>query len=140
MAKAIWGAILGVALVASPLVMAVQPAPTGAKAYIISPKNGETVSSPVTVLFGLSGMGVAPASVAHANTGHFHLLVDAKNAPAPGTIIPADQNHIHFGGGQTQTALTLTPGKHTLQLVMGDQGHMTFNPSVVSDQITITVK
>ncbi|PIR20369.1 MAG: rod shape-determining protein RodA [Deltaproteobacteria bacterium CG11_big_fil_rev_8_21_14_0_20_47_16] len=128
------------AVAVSPLTFAVQKAPVGAKAYIISPKNGETVTNPVTVLFGLSGMGVAPAGVVHDNTGHFHLLIDVKKSPKVGTIIPADKNHIHYGGGQTQATIDLSPGEHTLQLVMGDQGHMTFSPSVQSEKITITVK
>jgi len=113
--------------------------PDGAQAYIISPQDGATVTGPVTVLFGLKGMGVAPAGTVKANTGHFHLLVDAELPPADKPF-PADAQHIHFGGGQIQTTLTLSPGRHTLQLLLGDAAHMSFDPPVVSEKITITVK
>ena len=108
--------------------------------YIISPTDGEVVSSPVTVRFGLKGMGVAPAGVDRPNTGHHHLLVDVVELPAPGSPIPADDRHIHFGGGQTETTLELEPGEHTLQLIMGNQNHVPHDPPVVSERITITVK
>jgi hypothetical protein len=116
------------------------PAPKGAKVDIISPKDGDVVTSPVTVLFGLEGMGVAPAGVDKENTGHHHLLVDAKEPPAMDKPIAKDEHHMHFGGGQTQTTLTLAPGTHTLQLVMGDKGHIPHSPPVMSKVITITVK
>ena len=114
-------------------------APAGASAYIISPQDGAVISGPVTVVFGLKGMGVAPAGVEHADTGHFHLLIDT-GLPPQGAPIPKDEQHLHFGGGQTQTSLTLKPGKHTLQLLMGDANHLSFDPPVVSPVITITVK
>jgi hypothetical protein len=113
--------------------------PADAKLYIISPQNGETVTSPVTVRFGLSDMGVAPAGVATPNTGHHHLIVDAPTPPAD-VPIPKDEQHIHFGGGQTETTLTLAPGKHTLQLVLGDKDHVPFDPPLVSETVTITVQ
>lgn len=115
-------------------------APAGAAVYIIAPVDGATVSNPVTVTFGLKGMGVAPAGIDKANTGHHHLLVDATQLPAAGQPIPADKQHLHFGGGQTQTQLTLTPGTHTLQLELGDMHHVPFQPALVSKQITIHVK
>lgn len=115
------------------------PRPADAKLYIISPANGETVSSPVTVRFGLSGMGVAPAGVALPNTGHHHLIVDSP-LPALDGPQPKDDKHIHFGGGQTETKLTLAPGKHTLQLVLADKDHVPHDPPLVSEPITITVK
>jgi hypothetical protein len=111
-----------------------------ARVYIISPTDGEVVSSPLTVRFGLKGMGVAPAGVDRPNTGHHHLLVDLVELPAAGSPIPADEHHIHFGGGQTETTLELAPGKHTLQLIMGNQNHVPHDPPVVSERITITVK
>lgn len=114
-------------------------APAGAAAYIIEPQDGAVVTSPVTVVFGLKGMGVAPAGVEHADTGHFHLLVDT-GLPPQGSPIPKDARHLHFGGGQTQTTLSLTPGRHTLQLLMGDASHLSFEPPVASKIITITVK
>ena len=118
----------------------VTPAPGGAAVYIISPSNGATVGQEVTVRFGLKGMGVAPAGVAKEHTGHHHLLVDVKELPAAGQPIPNDANHIHFGGGQTETTLKLKPGTHTLQLELGDQNHVPFDPAVVSKKITIHVK
>ncbi len=114
-------------------------APEGAKVYFITPKNGEVVSSPVKVVFGASGIGVAPAGTQKENTGHHHLLVDAPVPPLDQPI-PSDANHRHFGGGQTETTIELTPGTHTLQLLMADHAHIPHNPPVVSEQITITVK
>lgn len=115
------------------------PSPAGAEVYFISPKDGETVSSPVSVKFGLKGMGVAPAGIAFDNTGHHHLIIDAK-APALDAPIPADANHVHFGKGQTEASVDLKPGKHTLQLVLGDQLHQPHDPAVMSKVITITVR
>jgi len=114
-------------------------APADARVYFISPKNGETIKGPVTVRFGLTGMGVAPAGTVAENTGHHHLLVDAA-LPAMDQPLPKDATHLHFGKGQTETVLTLAPGKHTLQLVLGDANHIPHNPPVVSEKITITVK
>lgn len=115
------------------------PAPDGAKVYFIEPDDGATVSSPVTVKFGLAGMGVAPAGIQKENTGHHHLIVDAQ-PPEPDAPIPSDENHRHFGGGQTETTLELTPGTHTLQLLLGDFSHIPHDPPVVSERITITVE
>jgi len=123
------------------------PSPDGASVYFVGLSDGAVVKSPLTVVFGLAGMGVAPAEVARDNTGHHHLLI---NRPAFGQgefgaegltlAIPSDDNHKHFGGGQTQFTLDLPPGQHTLQLVLGDQGHVPHVPPVVSDVITITVE
>ena len=115
-------------------------APAAARVYIISPADGATVGREFTVRFGLEGMGVAPAGVTREHTGHHHLLVDVKTLPAAGQPIPADANHIHFGGGQTQTTLKLAPGTHTLQLELGDANHVPFVPAVVSKKITVHVK
>jgi hypothetical protein len=116
------------------------PAPTGAEVYIISPKDGATVSSPVTIQFGLKGMGVAPAGVKFENSGHHHLLIDA-DAPTDSSLpLPTSDNVRHFGKGQTEASIELKPGKHTLQLLLGDQNHTPHNPPVVSKKITITVK
>ena len=116
------------------------PSPPGAEVYIISPADGDTVTSPVTVKFGLKGMGVAPAGTDKANTGHHHLLIDLAGAPALDQPLPADANHKHFGGGQTEVSIELSPGKHTLQLIMGDMSHIPHDPPVLSEKITITVK
>jgi len=115
------------------------PSPAGAEVYIIAPQDGASVKSPVTVRFGLKGMGVAPAGVAFDNTGHHHLLIDT-DVPALDAPIPADANHVHFGKGQTETGIELKPGKHTLQLLLGDQAHVPHDPAVVSKKITVTVK
>lgn len=109
-----------------------------AQVYIIAPADGATVSSPVTVQFGLRGMGVAPAGVDKANTGHHHLLIDAGQV-TKGQPIPSDDHHKHFGGGQTEATLPLSPGTHTLQLVLGDKDHVPVD-GMVSKPITITVK
>lgn len=107
-------------------------------AYIISPENGATVSSPVTVRFGLKGMGVAPAGVERGNTGHHHLLIDTELPPLTKPV-PTDGHHRHFGGGQTEATVELNPGKHTLQLLLGDHFHVPHTPPVVSEKVTITV-
>lgn len=107
--------------------------------YFIAPEDGAVLESPVKVKFGLSGMGVAPAGVDVNNTGHHHLLVDTDLPPLDKPI-PSDENHIHFGGGQTETTLELEPGRHTLQLLLGDHTHVPHDPPIASRKITITVK
>ena len=115
------------------------PAPAGAEVYIIAPKNGAHVHSPVLVQFGLKGMGIAPAGIKFDNTGHHHLLIDT-DAPADlAAPLPATDKIVHFGKGQTETSLTLAPGKHTLQLLLADQNHIPHSPPVLSQKITITV-
>ena len=116
------------------------PAPEGAGVYFITPLDGQTVSSPVSVKFGMEGLGVAPAGVEREGTGHHHLLLDVKDVPAMDKPIPADEHHIHFGGGQTQTTLELAPGEHTLQLLVGDHQHIPHEPPVISEEITIMVE
>jgi len=115
------------------------PSPAGAKVFIIEPADGAEVASPVTVKFGIEGMDVAPAGTDKEHSGHHHVLIDTKledvNAP-----IPADENHVHFGKGQTEAQLELKPGKHTLQLVLGDHNHIPHDPVVQSEVITVTVK
>ncbi len=110
----------------------------GAVVYFIQPVDKATLKNPVTVKFGLKGMGVAPAGVEKAGTGHHHLIIDAPLPPMDENIIN-DSNHLHFGGGQTEVTITLTPGEHTLQLLLGDQNHLPHNPPVFSKRITITV-
>lgn len=113
----------------------------GSKVYIISPKNGATVAQSFTVQFGLKGMGVAPAGVKKDNTGHHHLIINSKlSGDALKEAIASDKQHRHFGKGQTETTVTLPPGKHTLQLVLGDHNHIPHNPPVMSEVITVTVK
>lgn len=127
------------ATVAEPAAMPRSAAAPGAAVFIISPVAGATVSSPVTVRFGISGMVVAPAGQFDDNSGHHHLLIDTTLAN-PDQPIPSDPNHLHFGKGQTETTLELAPGKHTLQLVLGDGNHIPHQPPVASDPITITVE
>jgi len=115
------------------------PAPLNAELYFITPSNGDIVSSPVTVKFGLRNMGVAPAGVQVENTGHHHLLIDI-DLPAMNQSVPKDNQHLHFGNGQTETELELAPGKHTLQLLLGDFSHIPHVPPLVSDKITVTVE
>ncbi|MFZ6045878.1 DUF4399 domain-containing protein [Pseudomonas sp. CR3202] len=115
-------------------------APEGAQVYVIEPADGATVGQTFTVKFGLKGMGVAPAGVDAPATGHHHLLINLDEQPAMDMPLPMTDNIRHFGKGQTETEVTLPPGKHTLQLLVGDKNHVPLDPPVVSDQITITVK
>jgi hypothetical protein len=115
------------------------PSPPGAKVFIIEPKDGATVSSPVSVKFGIEGMEVAPVGTDKPNTGHHHLIIDSEITDFS-SAIPKDENHIHYGKGQTEASVELKPGKHTLQLVLGDKNHIPHGPPVKSDVITITVK
>jgi hypothetical protein len=135
-------ALLAVFVAASFAPAAAQtPSPPGARVYFINLKEGAEVDSPFLVQFGLSGMGVAPAGVEKPNTGHHHLLIDATLTPEQlKEPIPADDNHRHFGGGQTEAMVTLPRGQHTLQLVLGDWSHIPHVPPVMSAPITITVR
>ena len=114
-------------------------APAGTTLEILSPRDGETVTSPVKVVFGLEGMTVAPAGDPTPNSGHHHLLVDVP-APDPGLPIPKDAQHLHFGQAQTEAEITLAPGQHTLQLLLGATTHVPHEPPVLSAPITITVQ
>ncbi len=129
-------------LAAGPLIAGETPAPEGAEVYIIAPEDGATLSSPIKVVFGLKGMGVAPAGIAKEKTGHHHLLVNTPMLTGEDLdyAIPADDNHIHFGGGQTETLVELPAGTHTLQLLVGDQNHIPHNPPIQSGVVTITVE
>lgn len=115
------------------------PSPAGADVYIVSPKDGASVKSPVTVVFGLKGMGIAPAGVKFENSGHHHLLIDTDVPADANAPLPTTDQVRHFGKGQTEASIELPPGKHTLQLVLGDQNHIPHNPPVMSKKITITV-
>jgi len=130
----------------APAAAAPAPAPTmprktspqGAMVYIISPENGEEVQSPVTVVFGIKGAGIAPAGIDLPNTGHHHLIVDSELA-SMATPIPADAQHIHFGGGQTEATVELSAGEHVLQLALGDYLHIPHDPPLLSDPVTVQV-
>jgi hypothetical protein len=125
---------------AAPASFTRKPAPPGAMAYIIEPADGATVTNPVHVVFGLKGIGVAPAGTDRPDAGHHHLLIDAGLPTDLGVPIPSDETHRHFGGGQTETTLMLTPGKHTLQLLLGDHLHVPFDPPIASSVVTIEVQ
>jgi hypothetical protein len=127
--------ILLIALLFTPLISASEKS-----VYFITPVDGEVVTSPVSIKFGLKGMGVAPAGVDRENTGHHHLLVNLEELPDLKQSLPATDQIIHFGGGQTETTLDLPKGKHTLQLLLGDFAHRPHDEPVISKKITITVK
>ncbi|MBE9538932.1 MAG: DUF4399 domain-containing protein [Proteobacteria bacterium] len=114
--------------------------PADARVYFITPIDGETVSQTFKVKFGLSGMGVAPAGTNRDNTGHHHILIDGDALPDMSKPLPATDKIKHFGGGQTETELTLAPGTHTLQLLLGNYAHIPHNKPVLSEKIRITVK
>ena len=117
------------------------PAPANAKVYFINLKNGDAVTSPVTVRFGLSGMGIAPAGTQVADTGHHHLIIDDKlEGDALNEAIPMDEHHLHFGKGQTEASVNLPKGTHTLQLVLGDWSHIPHKQPVMSERITVNVE
>ena len=122
-----------------PYATARSPSTPGAYVYIISPENGALVTSPVVVKFGLRGMGVAPAGVRIKNTGHHHLLINMENLPNIDKPIPADEQHIHFGKGQTEAVIKLKSGEHTLQLLFADFVHIPHEPVIKSEPITIYV-
>ncbi len=134
-------ALLLGSILAAPVALAGDtPAPKDAYVYIGWPNDGEVINGHrFKVWFGLRHMGVAPAGVDKPNTGHHHLLVDTDLPPFDEPI-PNDRNHLHFGGGQTETILELPSGTHTLQLLMGDMNHIPHNPPVYSKKITITVR
>jgi hypothetical protein len=115
------------------------PSPEGASVTILAPANGAVVSSPVKVVFDLQGMVLAPAGDPTPNSGHHHLLIDVP-APDLGLPLPKDAQHLHFGQAQTEAEITLPPGQHTLQLLLGDTNHVPHNPPVLSVPITITVQ
>lgn len=121
-------------------VLAATPSPAGARVYFIGLKDGDTVKSPVTLRFGLAGMGIAPAGIVMENTGHHHLFIDTPLPADSSQPVPAVEGKVvHFGKGQTETTVTLTPGKHTLQLELADATHVPHTPAVKSDVLTITV-
>jgi hypothetical protein len=134
-------AVVALTALVATIAAAQTPSPPGAAVYFINLKDGETVTSPFKVQFGLTGMGVAPAGSQNPNTGHHHLLIDTQLSPEQmKQPIPFDAQHMHFGGGQTEALVTLPPGRHTLQLVFADGVHVPHAPPVVSPVITVTAK
>ncbi|MFC5419310.1 DUF4399 domain-containing protein [Bosea eneae] len=114
------------------------PAPNDAAVYFIYPRDGTRIFATSTIRFGLRNMGVAPAGIVRPNTGHHHLLVNVPTPPLDAAI-PADLNHIHLGNGQTERKITLPPGQHTLQLILGDDQHVPHDPPILSERITVFV-
>lgn len=118
----------------------VSPAPPGARVYFIWPQDGAVISGgKFWVRMGLQNMGVTPKGIRHPKAGHHHLIIDAPLPPA-GEPIPSDRNHLHFGAGETEARVELPPGKHTLQLLLGDHDHVPHDPPVHSKKITVTVR
>jgi len=112
---------------------------SGARVFFISPADGETVTNPVRVVFGIEGMTVVAAGDDTPQSGHHHLLIDT-GLPELGLPIPSDARHVHFGDGRTETEITLEPGEHTLQMLLGDHLHIPHDPPLISEQITIQVE
>tara|TARA_Y100000766_G_scaffold72263_1_gene60741 strand:+ start:455 stop:874 length:420 start_codon:yes stop_codon:yes gene_type:complete len=108
------------------------------RVYFINIEDGDRVKSPFLIQFGLSGMGIAPAGTDRANTGHHHLLINVNDVDLSKPI-PSSSNHIHFGGGQTESLVDLMPGDYSIQLVLGDMTHTPHNPPIISQRINITV-
>ena len=150
---AVAGLLMGASVFASAAdALKSQEPPKEAKVFIVSPADGATVDKTFTVKFGIEGMALKPAGDQTPHSGHHHLLVDVDKEPVAdmplptslmpeaGTALPAGPQVLHFGKAQTETSITLTPGKHTLQLILGDQYHVPFKPSVESKKITVEVK
>jgi len=115
----------------------ITPGSSSASVYFITPLDGESVSDNVTVRFGLENFGVAPAGIQINQTGHHHLIIDADLPPLDQPI-PANNNYVHFGKGQTEVEIDLSKGTHTLQLLLGDFRHIPHNPPIYSKKIQIT--
>ena len=135
-------AVLSISLALLPVAAHAQgtPSPKDALLYIIWPHDGQTIRGAFWCRFGLRNMGVTHAGDAYANSGHHHLLVDVSEPLDPKQPIAQDKSHLHFGAGQTEAHIELPPGKHTLQLVLGDAKHYPFDPLVVSKKITVRIK
>jgi len=123
----------------NPTALTRTPSPPGARVFFITPANGDTVSNPIRIEFGIEGMDVVKAGNNQADSGHHHLLIDT-DLPDLAAPVPADANHVHFGDGSTSTEITLEPGEHTLSLLLADHLHIPHDPPVISDPITITVE
>lgn len=117
----------------------ISQAPKDAQAYIIEPADGATLPETFTIKFGLSGMDLAPAGTNQENSGHHHLLIDQPEFDVTSSL-PATEQIRHFGKAQTETELTLTPGEHTLQLVLGNYAHVPHDHPVISEPIKVTIQ
>ena len=134
--------VLAAALTCLPFAAFAQgkPAHKDALLYFVWPQNGATIKGGFWCRFGLRNMGVTHAGDTYPNSGHHHLLINVNEPLNPKEPIPQDKSHLHFGAGQTEARIELPPGKYTLQLVLGDAEHYPFNPPVVSQKITVTIK
>jgi hypothetical protein len=132
-------ALLAAAALTPVSALAQTSSPSDAYLYIIWPNDGQRVKGAFWCRFGLRNMGIARAGDKTENSGHHHLLIDVNETLKPGDVIPADKTHVHFGAGQSEARVDLPPGRHTLQLVLGDAEHKVFNPPVMSKKITVTV-
>ncbi|MEL7468261.1 MAG: DUF4399 domain-containing protein [Pseudomonadota bacterium] len=139
MLAAVFATVIGFGI--APAMAEGTPSAEGAKVYFVNLSDGDTVQSPVFIQFGLSGMGIAPAGIEKENTGHHHLIVNEQiEGEELQYGIPADEQHIHFGGGQTEATVELPKGTHTLQLVLGDWSHVPHDKPVMSERIAVTVE
>ena len=124
--------------------MPISSAPADAEVYFIQPKDGQIFESAnsegVEIRFGLRGMDVSPAGIAVPNSGHHHLLINLDQMPNLRMPLPATDQIRHFGKGQTSTWINLTPGKHKLQLLLGNYAHIPHSPAVMSKMIEIEIK
>ncbi|MGX9392694.1 DUF4399 domain-containing protein [Nitrobacteraceae bacterium UC4446_H13] len=117
-----------------------KPAAKDALLYFVWPQDGTVIKGAFWCRFGLRNMGVTHAGDDFQNSGHHHLLIDVNEPLNPDEPIPQDKSHLHFGAGQTEARIELPPGKHTLQLVLGDADHFPFVPPVISKKITVRIK
>jgi hypothetical protein len=140
--KLAWSILLSAMLALRPGVLYAQgtASPPNAEIYFITPEDNDGARGSITVRFGLKHMGVTHAGDAYANSGHHHLLIDVDELPSADEPIPLDKQHLHFGAGETEAEIDLPPGKHTLQLVLGDANHYMFKPPVVSKKITVWIR
>lgn len=140
MLRAMMSALLAATCLAGSASAQNKPSPPDARLYIIWPRDGQVIKGgKLWLRMGLANMGIAPAGVDWPNTGHHHVLIDV-DPPPPGERIPNDRNHLHFGNGQTEARIELPPGRHTLQLILGDAEHYPFDPVLVSERISVVVK
>lgn len=110
------------------------------KVFFITPLHGDTVSNPINVRFGATGINIVPAGIDLPMSGHHHLLINVDKLPNLKMPIPADNNHLHFGKGQSEAKLNLPEGKHTLQLLIGNHLHIPHNEPLISEKIEIIVE
>jgi hypothetical protein len=133
--------IIGLALLAASSALADStPVSPAAETHFVNLHDGDTVKSPFKVVFGSSNVTIAPAGAVAPNSGHYHLLIDTRITPAQLVgPLPNDPQHLHFGKGQTEAMVTLPPGTHTLQIVLGDGHHWLHARPVESQPITVHV-